>query len=717
MVQNRRRRPTGGRRATFAAVALILGGGGLMAVNVYASATSNGDTVELTGGGSVTIDCPDVGTGLTSVPDGARQEVDRELAALDQQIAAAYQQLQDQAQAVRQDPGFADNAVMNPLKEKRGATIGRIAEAIDRDGDRPDGLDSLAACSLRVTEEQEQQGQGGQEGQQQGQQQGQNAGQGQGSAQEPGQNGQQGNGGQAGNGPVAGDYVDITGVAATQQLPDPRSGPSRGTFVTSCGVNENGLFNSDNVIVAPGVSNGAHHFHDYIGNQSNTAFASDEDLANAETSCVDQGDRSTYYWPVLRLQNGTQEQDAKSPGGGVEGNAGEIVTPKDVTLTFVGNPVSKVTEMPRLLRIITGDAKAFVNGPANANASWSCTGFEDRQLKDKYPLCPSGSDVVRTFRFQSCWDGSNIDSANHRTHVAFAAPDGTCPSGFEAIPQLVQRIVYDVDAPSLGDGGRTTPLFAVDSFPEQLHKPVTDHGDFINVFDEDLMRQMVDCINEGRTCGAGTGDDGSDDGSGNGSGGGTGNGAGDGSDNGSGDGAGQGGGANGGYGGGSDDDTGDGGQQPPAQSQAPEVPATEPAGTEPEKGGTGNGGASAGTDTRDDTRPDVDSPKAAVSAPAEKPADKPAADKPADKPAGRPAGEVGTAATAPAGNPAPAGDDTRAPVDSGARPPAGTGNVTEPQAVSGSLAETGGNLWPAAGGGLLVIAGFVVLYRNVRRTA
>ncbi|CAM5616870.1 hypothetical protein SHIRM173S_09205 [Streptomyces hirsutus] len=104
---------------------------------------------------------------------------------------------------------------------------------------------------------------------------------------------------------------------------------------------------------------------------------------------------------MLRLQNGTEEQDANSPGGGIEGNVGEIVTPKEVTLTFVGNPQGEVTAMPRLLRIITGDAKSFVNGPANANASWSCTGFEDRQLADKYPLCPQGSDVVRTFDFQA----------------------------------------------------------------------------------------------------------------------------------------------------------------------------------------------------------------------------------------------------------------------------------------------------------------------------
>lgn len=305
----------------------------------------------------------------------------------------------------------------------------------------------------------------------------------------------------AGNGPVASDYADITAVPPEAPAPPPRAGASRGSFTSDCGVNGNRRYNSDNLIVAPGVSNGAHHVHDYVGNQSADAFASDEDLARAGTSCADRGDKSSYYWPVLRVRNGARERDAEAPGGGREGNTGQILTPREVTLTFVGNPRGKVTAMPRLLRIVTGDAKALVNGPGNANASWSCTGYESRQLRDKYPLCPPGSDVVRTFRFQSCWDGRDTDSANHRTHVAFTAGDGSCPPGFRAIPQLVQRIVYDVPAPSVADGGRTVPLFAVDSFPEQLHNPVTDHGDFISLFDEDLMREMVDCVNSGRDCG------------------------------------------------------------------------------------------------------------------------------------------------------------------------------------------------------------------------
>ncbi|WP_280863701.1 DUF1996 domain-containing protein [Streptomyces sp. SAI-144] len=678
----------------------MLGGGGLVAVNVYASATESG-TPQQTSWGAVTIDCPDVGDTLTSVPDGSRAEVDKELAFLDQQIAEAYQQLQDPAVENRED---AQSRIVDPLQENRAATIQRIGAALERAGEQPDGLGDMAGCTLRETENEngdgqdQQQGDGQDQGDQQGDGQNQDGQQGdgqQGDGQDQG--GQQGNGGQAGNGPVAADYADINSAPPAAQAPQAQGDASRGTFVTSCGVNANGLFNSDNVIVAPGVSNGAHHFHDYIGNQSNTAFASDQDLANAETSCVDQGDKSTYYWPVIRLQNGTQEQDANSPGGGVEGNAGEIVTPKEVTLTFVGNPRSKVTAMPRLLRIITGDAKAFVNGNANANASWSCTGFEDRQLKDKYPLCPQGSDVVRTFKFQSCWDGRNIDSANHRTHVAFAQNDGTCPEGFEAIPQLVQRIVYDVDAPSLGDGGRTTPLFAVDSFPEQLHKPVTDHGDFINVFDENLMNEMVGCINDGRQCGAGTGQD--DPGTGNGD-----NGDGNNGDGNNGDGNGE----NGG-------DNGDGSAPDPGATQDP---------------GNGNGNDNGSEDNPGNDDEPQQQPTPTTEAPAGDQTTAPAADEP--KTYSSPTAHSTTAPSPGAGNGNGNGNGNGQanqpnPQDDTATDAPGTGTTgavaqppvaaqPEPQGSQSSLAETGTQLWPAALGAILLISGFVLLRRTSRRS-
>ncbi|MEV0118535.1 DUF1996 domain-containing protein [Streptomyces sp. NPDC050844] len=483
-------------RAIAASAALILGGGGMVAVNVYANAEESTDPPvsaqsgeQGSGPGFSTISCPDVGNQLPEVPDGAREDVDRRLADLDSQITAAYENFAD-----AQDAEQAQ-AVLGPLEDERRPVIQEIGSAIDQAGGQPpDGIDSMAACTMRA-------GDGAGDGAwgQQPPEEGQDGG----AEQPPEEGGDGGDGGQQppgdgdggqqnGNGPVADDFVDINSIEPNVNRPDKQEGASRGTFTTKCGTNENGKFNPDNVIVAPGVSNGAHHMHDYVGNQANDAFASDDDLANGDTSCRNQGDKSTYYWPVLRLQNGQDEADADADGGGKDQNVGEIQTPTSVTLKFVGSPAGDVVEMPRFLRIITGDAKAFTNGDANANASWSCTGFEDRQLKDKYPICPDGSKVVRTFNFQSCWDGQNTDSANHRTHVAFADQEsGACPQGFQAIPQLVQRIVYDVPP---------GPGFAVDSFPEQLHKPVTDHGDFINVFDEQLMQRVTDCINEGQRC-------------------------------------------------------------------------------------------------------------------------------------------------------------------------------------------------------------------------
>ncbi|MFD4028965.1 DUF1996 domain-containing protein [Streptomyces sp. NPDC058637] len=509
---SRKKRSTLATRAIVASVALVLGGGGLVAVNVYASAGegSSGSPPDRSldaGRRMSTIDCPDAGIALPDVPDRARPEVDRELAAMDTQITDAYRQFADRKEQIARDPNLAENAVLGPLKNKRAASLDRIGIAIERDAaERPRNLDGLAPCSLRADDGDgdgggngdDGNGRGGDSGQDGEQGDGQNPGEGADQGQDGGQgdqgggDGDQGGGqGQGGNGPEASDFVDIRSVEPDADRPRNRRGASRGTFSTDCGRNENGKFNPDNVIAAPGVSNGAHHMHDYIGNQATDAFSSDDDLAGGATTCRNQGDRSTYYWPVLRLQNGQDENDVDADGGGRDQNVGEIQTPSRVTLKFVGSPVGKVTAMPRFLRIITGDAKAFTNGDANANASWSCTGFEDRQLKDKYPICPEGSQVVRSFAFQSCWDGRNTDSANHRTHVAFAQDDGRCPNGFRAIPQLVQRIVYDVPP---------GPGFAVDSFPEQLHKPGTDHGDFINVFDDRVMKKVVSCVNGGRRC-------------------------------------------------------------------------------------------------------------------------------------------------------------------------------------------------------------------------
>lgn len=285
-------------------------------------------------------------------------------------------------------------------------------------------------------------------------------------------------------GPVRGDFMDIARAPRNDAPPPkgPRAGT--GTFTADCGRNERGHHNSDNFITAPGVSNGAHHMHDYVGNRSTNGFSTDRSLGGAGTTCA-RGDRSAYFWPVLRVRG---DNDTPDP----EGNTGTILTPSAVDLEFRGNARSPVTAMPRFLRVVTGDAKAFTNGPGKARARWTCTGFEDRRLTERYPLCPEGSGVVRVLDFPGCWDGRNTDSPDHRDHMVFAGRNGGCPAGTRAVPQLRMTLAYEVERGA---------LFALDTFPDQLHKPVTDHADFANMMPGRLMDTVVACINDGRACG------------------------------------------------------------------------------------------------------------------------------------------------------------------------------------------------------------------------
>jgi hypothetical protein len=308
-----------------------------------------------------TIKCPSVRGALPGVPDQAVEEVDRNLALLDKQIAEGNQRIVNTKG--QGGPNFVNNAILGPLKDKRVATLDRIAIAIGRNAERPQGLERLAPCGLS--------GEGG---------------------------------------------------------------------------NNNG-----------GNNNGGNN-----GGATTTA-------------------------PPLAAPTGKNLE--------LVGNVGKIVRPAQVKIEYRGNATSKVTAMPKFLKMVTGDAKPTSRGPANARATWTCSGFEDR-LSDKYVICPNGSKVMRVHDFAGCWDGQNADSANHRDHVRFADKQtGACPQGFKAIPQLRISISYDISRDVQQKG-----QYQLDAFPEENHNPFSDHNDFANVNSDETMAKIVKCVNDGRKC-------------------------------------------------------------------------------------------------------------------------------------------------------------------------------------------------------------------------
>jgi hypothetical protein len=271
---------------------------------------------------------------------------------------------------------------------------------------------------------------------------------------------------------------DRIAIAAIPDAPaDPAPGPaaSTGSYTWSCGVNAEGHRNSANVVVAPGIIGTEHHTHDYVGNVSTNASSTNASLAAAGTTCAN-GDKSTYYWPVLRIPNGQEH--------------GAIQVPTSVTLSYAGNPASPVVLMPRFLRLATGDARAVVAGPTFARPMWTCSGAPRRRTA-KYPICPTGDEVLRVFDFPSCWDGRRLDSPNHRAHLIFPVATGDCPHGTFAVPRLRITVAYTLP---------TGVPYLIDSFPDQHNSPRTDHALAINLMPDPLMSQVVHCLNTTTPC-------------------------------------------------------------------------------------------------------------------------------------------------------------------------------------------------------------------------
>jgi hypothetical protein len=111
-------------------------------------------------------------------------------------------------------------------------------------------------------------------------------------------------------------FVDITKVKPNVKVPKPAANASLGSFTVNCGKNQNGHRNPDNFIAQPGVRNGAQHLHDYVGNLSTNAGSTNASLDAAGTTCTN-GDKSTYFWPVVRIDTAGNEPVGGTPGSGV----------------------------------------------------------------------------------------------------------------------------------------------------------------------------------------------------------------------------------------------------------------------------------------------------------------------------------------------------------------------------------------------------------------
>ncbi|MEV1067247.1 hypothetical protein [Streptomyces sp. NPDC050263] len=140
---NKRRVVVIGAAAALALSGAVVVNSALAGESSKSDNTTNANTLAA---GPGTISCPDVASQLPAIPATAQAEVDRNLALLQTQIDEANQRLID---TVGQGgPNFVQNAILGPLEDKRIAVVNRIATAIGRTADKPQGLEALATCAL-----------------------------------------------------------------------------------------------------------------------------------------------------------------------------------------------------------------------------------------------------------------------------------------------------------------------------------------------------------------------------------------------------------------------------------------------------------------------------------------------------------------------------------------------------------------------------------------
>jgi hypothetical protein len=237
--------------------------------------------------------------------------------------------------------------------------------------------------------------------------------------------------------------------------PDPTRFPGGPYFVIGCGVS---LMSNDDPIALPGKTGASHH-HTFIGNRSVVASSTAASLVGGASSCEDLGDASAYWVPTLFA-------------------AGRALRPLVGVGYYVRRTREPVRAFPQGLVMIAGNQNA--KRPQSLSVvGWGCGGFGAPPKSAVVPNCPPDRALHLRATFPSCWNGRDLDSADHKRHMAYATA-GRCPRTHPvAVPTLALILLYpETESRLLQASGRYGA-----------------HADFMNGWDQDKLEALVATLN------------------------------------------------------------------------------------------------------------------------------------------------------------------------------------------------------------------------------
>jgi len=190
-------------------------------------------------------------------------------------------------------------------------------------------------------------------------------------------------------------------------------------------------------------------------------------------------DLSAYWVPSLMRKN-------------ADGSSSVVQTEQINTVYYRragGGMGPGVLPFPPGLRMIAGDSMA-TSDQSLAIVQWDCGGggLETPHMHG----CPGGpsAPIHASLVFPSCWDGMHLDSADHKSHMAYAARNGSCPTSH---PVSLPEVTFEVDFPGIAGG----PDYSLAS-----GGIYSFHGDFFADWDNRVQNALVaSCLNIPHECG------------------------------------------------------------------------------------------------------------------------------------------------------------------------------------------------------------------------
>jgi hypothetical protein len=237
-------------------------------------------------------------------------------------------------------------------------------------------------------------------------------------------------------------------------------------FISNCAFSH---FLPDDPIVYPGQP-GKSHDHTFVGNASTDAGSTLASLQAAATTCRRPADTAAYWMPTLIVD-------------------GQPVQPLGATIYYRRNTVAPVHPFPPGFKMIAGDSKA--TSPQSKKITfWNCGVESGMPPSDTPPACPDGrgQELRLHVNFPSCWDGKSLDSADHKSHMAYPTARA-CPADHPvAVPAI--NLIYRY------------PISGAHEFALSSGGVYSAHADFFNAWNQNALRLLVNfCLNGLRHCG------------------------------------------------------------------------------------------------------------------------------------------------------------------------------------------------------------------------